>query len=36
MNPSFDIAFYKTLIAIGDICERTRCDNVLYVANTFL
>ena len=37
MHPTFDIAFYKILNAIGDICERTCCRKVLfYVSNKFL
>ena len=34
---TFDTAFYKIWNTIGDICERTCCDNVLvYVTNTSL
>ena len=34
---TFDTEFYKILNVIGDICERTCCNKVLfYVGNNFL
>ena len=36
VHQTFNTAFYKILNAIGDICERTCCKMLFYVANKFL
>ena len=35
MHSTFDTAFYKILNAIGDISERTYCDNTFYMWPTY-